>query len=186
MRSNEPLGIVEEGQRRTSIFSRFLPGATPLPAAGATKPLLEEIERLKAKVETLETDNAWLKSLTVEKTLEKVQEDQRRKAGTIDMVIDEYLKALALLGFRLHGRPLTLIDLASQQRSRVYAQPRHVAMWLCVRLTGQSLPKIAQVFGGRDHTSVMHGRRKAPEIIEAVPVLRAASLLVLAAFGVNE
>lgn len=39
--------------------------------------------------------------------------------------------------------------------------PRHIAMWICRRLTMASLPAIAFSFGGRDHTTVIHGCRNA-------------------------
>jgi len=47
-------------------------------------------------------------------------------------------------------------QLKSKKRSREIAFPRQVAMFLCRELTGMSLPRIGQVFGGRDHTTVMH------------------------------
>jgi chromosomal replication initiation ATPase DnaA len=59
-------------------------------------------------------------------------------------------------------------------------------MWLCVRLTGLSFPKLGVAFGGRDHTSLMHGRDKALAIMDGVPALKAAALVVLATFGVSE
>ena len=47
-------------------------------------------------------------------------------------------------------------QLKSKKRSRDIAFPRQVAMYLCRELTGMSLPRIGQVFGNRDHTTVMH------------------------------
>ncbi|HEX7404784.1 MAG TPA: chromosomal replication initiator protein DnaA [Candidatus Nanopelagicaceae bacterium] len=55
---------------------------------------------------------------------------------------------------------LTLDDLCGTSRSRVLVNARQIAMYLCRELTELSLPKIGQMFGGRDHTTVMHADRK--------------------------
>jgi chromosomal replication initiator protein len=55
---------------------------------------------------------------------------------------------------------LTIDDLCSSSRSRVLVNARQIAMYLCRELTELSLPKIGQLFGGRDHTTVMHADRK--------------------------
>ena len=55
---------------------------------------------------------------------------------------------------------LTLDDLCGTSRSRVLVNARQIAMYLCRELTDLSLPKIGQMFGGRDHTTVMHADRK--------------------------
>jgi chromosomal replication initiator protein len=55
---------------------------------------------------------------------------------------------------------LTVEDLCGSSRSRVLVNARQIAMYLCRELTEQSLPKIGQAFGGRDHTTVMHAERK--------------------------
>nr|WP_226920875.1 chromosomal replication initiator protein DnaA [Georgenia subflava] len=53
--------------------------------------------------------------------------------------------------------------LCSADRSRVLVNARQIAMYLCRELTDLSLPKIGQLFGGRDHTTVMHANRKIRE-----------------------
>ena len=42
---------------------------------------------------------------------------------------------------------------------------RQIAMYLCRELTDLSLPKIGQLFGGRDHTTVMHADRKIRQLL---------------------
>jgi chromosomal replication initiator protein len=55
-------------------------------------------------------------------------------------------------------------DLSSAKRSRSIARPRQVAMALAKELTNHSLPEIGDAFGGRDHTTVLHGCRKIAEL----------------------
>ena len=54
----------------------------------------------------------------------------------------------------------TVEDLCGSSRSRVLVTARQIAMYLCRELTDLSLPKIGALFGGRDHTTVMHADRK--------------------------
>ena len=51
-------------------------------------------------------------------------------------------------------------DLLSKKRSRSIARPRQFAMALAKELTNHSLPEIGDAFGGRDHTTVLHGCRR--------------------------
>ncbi len=55
---------------------------------------------------------------------------------------------------------VTIEALCSADRSRVLVNARQIAMYLCRELTELSLPKIGQLFGGRDHTTVMHANKK--------------------------
>jgi chromosomal replication initiator protein len=59
---------------------------------------------------------------------------------------------------------IRLSDLVGPRRTRCFARPRQVAMYLCKQLTSRSLPEIGRSFGGRDHTTVMHGVRKIDEL----------------------
>jgi chromosomal replication initiator protein len=47
----------------------------------------------------------------------------------------------------------------SKKRTRAIARPRQIAMWLARELTTHSLPEIGDIFGGRDHTTVIHACR---------------------------
>ncbi|MFF4256350.1 chromosomal replication initiator protein DnaA [Streptomyces sp. NPDC001663] len=55
---------------------------------------------------------------------------------------------------------LTVEDLCGTSRGRALVTARQIAMYLCRELTDLSLPKIGALFGGRDHTTVMHADRK--------------------------
>jgi chromosomal replication initiator protein len=56
-------------------------------------------------------------------------------------------------------------DLRGDKRPQSIAYPRHIAMYLCRELTDQSLPKIGAKFGGRDHSTVMHGVPRIGDLI---------------------
>ena len=58
-----------------------------------------------------------------------------------------------------------LSDLIGPKRLRTIARPRQVAMYLSKQLTPRSLPEIGRRFGGRDHTTIMHGVRKIEELM---------------------
>ncbi len=92
-------------------------------------------------------------------------------------------ETLTLLGSALRGGPERRItvdeiqktvaehfnmkqaDLLSERRTRAVARPRQIAMWLCKQHTTRSYPDIGRRFGGRDHTTVLHGVRKIEELM---------------------
>ena len=59
---------------------------------------------------------------------------------------------------------IRISDLKSKRRSRSVARPRQMAMALAKELTNHSLPEIGEVFGGRDHTTVLHACKKIKEL----------------------
>ena len=89
----------------------------------------------------------------------------------------------ALLGSALRGGPerritvdeiqktvaehftLKQADLLSERRTRSVARPRQIAMYLCKQHTTRSYPDIGRRFGGRHHTTVLHGVRKIEELM---------------------
>ncbi|MFT4151999.1 MAG: chromosomal replication initiator protein DnaA [Paracoccaceae bacterium] len=60
---------------------------------------------------------------------------------------------------------IRLSDLIGPKRVRTIARPRQIAMYLAKQLTSRSLPEIGRRFGGRDHTTIMHGIRKVEELM---------------------
>jgi chromosomal replication initiator protein len=59
---------------------------------------------------------------------------------------------------------IRLSDMIGPKRVRTYARPRQVAMYLAKTMTSRSLPEIGRRFGGRDHTTVMHGVKRIEEL----------------------
>ena len=58
-------------------------------------------------------------------------------------------------------------DITGKRRSQQIALPRQVAMYICRRMTSLSTTNIGNAFGGRDHTTVMHGCDKIEETMKA-------------------
>lgn len=61
---------------------------------------------------------------------------------------------------------LTVDDLYGSSRSQAVATARQIAMYLCRELTNLSLPKIGQLFGNRDHTTVMYANKKITDLMK--------------------
>ena len=59
---------------------------------------------------------------------------------------------------------IRLSEMIGPRRVRTIARPRQIAMYLAKQLTSRSLPEIGRRFGGRDHTTVMHGVRRIEEL----------------------
>ncbi len=60
---------------------------------------------------------------------------------------------------------VTVDDLRGSSRAQQYAIARHVAMYLCRELTDLSLPKIASIFGNRDHSTVLYANKKITSLM---------------------
>lgn len=58
---------------------------------------------------------------------------------------------------------IKVADMYSKKRPASIARPRQIAMYLAKDMTKKSLPEIGELFGGRDHTTVLHAVRKIAE-----------------------
>ncbi|MBS4750243.1 chromosomal replication initiator protein DnaA [Granulicatella sp. zg-ZJ] len=61
---------------------------------------------------------------------------------------------------------VTIEQLKGKKRNKDIVIPRQIAMYLSREITGNSLPKIGQEFGGKDHTTVMHACDKIQQTID--------------------
>ncbi len=62
---------------------------------------------------------------------------------------------------------IRVADLHSKSRARQVTRPRQVAMALSKELTNHSLPEIGDAFGGRDHTTVLHAKRRIAVLVDS-------------------
>ncbi|MDU2110131.1 MAG: helix-turn-helix domain-containing protein, partial [Peptoniphilus lacydonensis] len=59
-----------------------------------------------------------------------------------------------------------------RKRTKAIAYPRQIAMYITRELTDLSLPKIGEVFGGRDHSTVIHAYDKITKDLEDDPIFK--------------
>ena len=145
------------------------------------------ILRKKAQRENLEIDDSILEFIAskftsnireLEGTLIRVTAFASLNQQRIDMpLVQNVLKDLITLDEDNEVQPSEIIshtaeyfnlavdDLYGSSRAQQIATSRQIAMYLCRELTPLSLPKIGQLFGGRDHTTVMYAHKKIAQLI---------------------
>ena len=60
---------------------------------------------------------------------------------------------------------ISVDELTGKSRQQAIARARQIAMYVCREKTGLSLPKIGQVFGGKDHTTVMYANKQVEKLM---------------------
>jgi chromosomal replication initiator protein len=109
----------------------------------------------------------------VEDTLDRFSKPRERV--TLDEIISETADRY---GF-------TAEDLKGSSRAARINTARQVAMFLCREMTEFSLPQIGEAFGGRSHTTVLHGANKIAEEIETDRLLEARIHKIMRRLGRN-
>ncbi len=99
------------------------------------------------------------RTITVESAADLLQDLLR--AGARRVTVEDIQRKVA------EHYNIRLSDMHSPRRARPLARPRQVAMYLSKQLTEHSLPEIGRKFGGRDHTTIIHGVRKIEELCQA-------------------
>ena len=145
------------------------------------------ILRVKAEREELNVDNSILEFIA-SKCTANVRElegallrlvalsNLEKKEITLDLVStalkdilptdeDEEINPNAIVQEAANYFKITSTDIFSKARSQNIVLPRQVAMYLCRELTNLSLPKIGALFGGRDHTTVLHSTQKIGNLL---------------------
>ena len=84
------------------------------------------------------------------------------------------LQAIASQTARYYA--LRVTDLKSSSRRCAVVAARDIAMYLARQMTAKSLKQIGDYFGGRDHTTVLHGCRKTEHLLQSDPGARLSVL----------
>jgi chromosomal replication initiation ATPase DnaA len=74
-------------------------------------------------------------------------------------------KMILKLVARNNEHKVTVNEMLSHRRLGVVVAARHLAMWLMCTHTKLSLPAIGRELGGRDHTTIVHGRDKIKSML---------------------
>jgi len=87
-----------------------------------------------------------------------MQADQRLQTEVV--TVDAIQEAVA------EHFSVSIANLKSKKRTKAIAYPRQIAMFLCRELTDSSYADIGEAFGGRDHSTVIHGENKISDELE--------------------
>lgn len=101
-------------------------------------------------------------------TLEETRAYLSRREGPRQPELREIATATA------RSFSLKVIELRSRSRARAVVTARGVAMYVARQLTHNSLQQIGHYFGGRDHTTVLHGCRRTEELLNTEPAVQRA------------
>jgi chromosomal replication initiator protein len=146
------------------------------------------ILRKKAQSERLQVDNEILEYMAskvssnireLEGTLIRVTAFASLNRTPVDMNLvqtvlkdvitlddDNVIAPVEIINHTADYFKLSVDDLYGSSRSQAVATARQIAMYLCREMTNLSLPKIGQLFGNRDHTTVMYANKKITELMK--------------------
>jgi chromosomal replication initiator protein len=141
-------------QKKAEAAATEFPSEVAFFIAKRIRSNIRELEGAFRRV--LATANFTAKPITLEFAKEALRDlialqDRTITIDNIQKTVAEYYK-------------IRSSDLLSNRRSRSITRPRQLAMALSKELTNHSLPEIGEAFGGRDHTTVLHGCRKIAQL----------------------
>ena len=123
--------------------------------AEQTESNIRELEGSLTRVNAMAALNGGKITLDVAREeLENIMPGREKKVLTPEIIMDACAKEFGL----------TRDDLLSQRRNREIAGTRQLAMYLIREMTQLSTTRIGEVFGGRDHTTVMHACDKVARL----------------------
>jgi chromosomal replication initiator protein len=172
-----PKGLVDIDERLTSRFDAGLTVAIEPPelemrVAILIRKALAEGTEMPEDVAFFVAKNVRANVRELEGALRKVLAYSRFSHKDINITLArEALKDLLSIQNRQVGveniqktvadfYKIKVADMYSKKRPASIAKPRQIAMYLAKEMTQKSLPEIGELFGGRDHTTVLHAVRK--------------------------
>lgn len=110
----------------------------------------------------------------------------KKLLANILMDVDRGLNPEKIVKAAANTFGLRIQDIKGDRRMRKFVVPRQVSMYLCRKLLSQSFPEIGQVFGNKDHSTVIHSCNKITRLIDTDPDLRRKIELIYNSLGVKE
>jgi chromosomal replication initiator protein len=95
------------------------------------------------------------------KSAENILAEYVRKADAKAVTVEKIQKTVAQF------YEIKISDLTGSSRARSIARPRQIAMFLAKKLTCESLPKIGEKFGGKNHATVIHAVKLVQNMMNA-------------------
>jgi chromosomal replication initiation ATPase DnaA len=93
----------------------------------------------------------------IQKALQKIPEPAE---GRIEDIQEVRLTCAQIINAVARVTGVRVMEITSPRRAAKIMRSRHIAVWLCRKLTDCSYPQIGRALGGRDHSTIMHGVRK--------------------------
>jgi hypothetical protein len=159
-------------------------GRVTVDLATGTRTIVKEADTSELRTE-LRALRRQLDSLRGEVAELREEREQAVDSSGVAEVVECFLDQLAHVGYRIGGERVTLADLRRDRLGAAWARPRTVAMWLSASIMPEATLTEVGRFFGRDHTTVLHARRKIGRVLAKVPRLRDAALGTCAAQGVE-
>jgi chromosomal replication initiator protein len=190
-----PKGLVDIDERLTSRFDAGLTVAIEPPELEMRVAIL--IKKAKAEAAEMPEDVAFFIAKNVRANVRELEGALRKvlaygrfthKDIGINMAKEALKDLLSIQNRQISVEniqktvadyyKIKVADMYSKKRPASIARPRQIAMYLAKDLTKKSLPEIGELFGGRDHTTVLHAvrkigdeRRNNPELNQQLHVL---------------
>lgn len=142
------IAILSKKARQENID---LPDEVLLFIAKKIKSNIRELEGALCRIAAYAAfEGKTIDSELAEKTLQDIFTTDKNKKITINLIQETVAQYFNIKVNEIKGK----------KRTKNIAYPRHIAMYLCRALTDNSLPKIGDGFGGKDHTTVLHAQEK--------------------------
>ena len=141
---------------------------TQIELHNAHKARLQRVAAAAARVNP-KTDSEFSAALNAEPEPQPRQKSYWFYKPTMHVVVDEASALCSITDVmqaacRHFG--IKVNDLRKTRRLHAVVRPRQIAMYLCREHTVRSLPEIGRMFGGYDHTTVLHAGRQIEKLIQ--------------------
>jgi chromosomal replication initiator protein len=157
-----PKGLADIDERLTSRFDAGLTVAIEPPELEMRVAIL--IRKAAAEGTVMPEDVAFFIAKNVRANVRELEGALRKVLAYARFSHKEVHIGVAREALRdllsIQNRQISVADMYSKKRPASIAHPRQVAMYLAKEMTKKSLPEIGELFGGRDHTTVLHAVRK--------------------------